>query len=73
VIVNGTAGPDKVRVTRDGDDATVSGLAAQTRVSGSDPGLDTLAVNTLDGHDAVTVAPDVGAVINPVVDLGPGQ
>jgi Ca2+-binding RTX toxin-like protein len=73
VIVNGTAGPDKVRVTRDGDEAVVSGLAAQTRISGSDPGLDTLAVNTVDGRDTVTVAPDVGTLINPVVDLGAGQ
>ncbi len=73
VIVNGTPGADKVRVTRDGDDAVVSGLAAQTRVSGSDPGVDTLAVNTLDGRDVVTVAPDVGPLINPVVDLGAGQ
>jgi Ca2+-binding RTX toxin-like protein len=72
-IVNGTAAADKVRVTRDGDEAVVSGLAAQTRVSGSDPGLDTLAVNTLDGRDAVTVQPDVGALINPVVNLGAGQ
>jgi Ca2+-binding RTX toxin-like protein len=73
VTVNGTPGADKVRVTRDGDEAVVSGLAAQTRVSGSDPGVDTLAVNTLDGRDAVTVAPDVASLINPVVDLGAGQ
>jgi Ca2+-binding RTX toxin-like protein len=73
VTVNGTPGPDKVRVTRDGDEAVVSGLAAQTRVSGSDPGVDTLAVDTLDGRDVVNVAPDVGTLINPVVDLGAGQ
>lgn len=70
---DGTAGPDKVRVTRDGDEAVVSGLAAQTRVSGSDPGVDTLRVNTLDGRDTVTVAADLGTLINPVVDLGAGQ
>jgi hypothetical protein len=73
VTVDGTPGPDKVRVTRDGDDAVVSGLAAQTRVSGPDAGLDTLAVRTLDGRDAVTVAPDVASLITPVVDLGAGQ
>ena len=46
-----------------------TGLAAQTRIVGSEP-TDTLRVNTLAGDDDVTVAPDVSELISPVVDLG---
>ena len=44
-----------------------------TRIVGSEPALDTLLVQTLDGNDDVTVAPDVADVITPVVDLGGGE
>ena len=48
----------------------VDGLRAQTRIVGSEPALDTLLLQTLDGNDDVTVAPDVSDLIAPVVDLG---
>ncbi len=50
-----------------------SGLFPRLSVSGSDPGVDTLQVNTLGGKDTVSVAPDVSTLINPVVDLGADQ
>jgi hypothetical protein len=50
-----------------------TGLAAQTTIAGSEPTLDTLRVNTLGGRDDVQVAPDVSALIAPVVDLGADQ
>jgi Ca2+-binding RTX toxin-like protein len=73
VVENGTAGPDVVHVVRVGGQVQSLGLVPRLTISGSDPGLDTLAVNTLDGADTVSVAPDVSTLINPVVDLGAGQ
>jgi hypothetical protein len=70
VIVNGTNGRDVVAVTRSAAQVIVAGLAAETRIAGSEPALDTLQVKTLDGNDDVTVAPDVKDLITPVVDLG---
>jgi Ca2+-binding RTX toxin-like protein len=73
VIENGTAGPDLVHVVRVGAQVQTSGLVPRLSIAGSEPTLDTLAVNTVAGADAVTVAPDVSTLINPVVDLGADQ
>jgi Ca2+-binding RTX toxin-like protein len=73
VVENGTAGPDVVHVVRVGEQVQTLGLVPRLTISGTDPSLDTLAVNTLDGADTVSVAPDVSTLINPVVDLGAGQ
>jgi Ca2+-binding RTX toxin-like protein len=72
VIVNGTAGRDRVGMTVSGPQVTVAGLAATTQITGSEA-TDTLHVNTLDGKDTVTIASGVSSLIAPVVDLGPGQ
>jgi RTX calcium-binding nonapeptide repeat (4 copies) len=69
VIATGTDRRDRVQVTRSGAQVLATGLAAQTRIVGSEP-ADTLRVNTLAGDDDVTVAPDVSDLISPVVDLG---
>jgi hypothetical protein len=73
ITVHGTDGTDRVDVRTSDGGVDVSGLAAVTRVTGSDAALDQLQVRTLDGNDRVTVAPDVATLIAPVVDLGPGQ
>ena len=73
VIVNGTDGRDNVTVSQSGGQVDVAGLAAETEITGAEPTLDTLHVNTLGGSDTVTVAPDVSTVIGPVVDLGDGH
>jgi hypothetical protein len=73
VVVNGSDRAERVRVTRAGPQVLTTGLAAQTTIAGSEPTLDTLRVNTLGGRDDVQVAPDVSALITPVVDLGAGQ
>lgn len=70
VIVNGTDRRDVVHVTRSASQVLVAGPAAETRITGSEPALDTLRVQTLGGNDEVTVAPDVGDLIVPIVDLG---
>lgn len=47
------------------------GLPTETFITGSEPALDTVHVNTLAGNDDVFVAPDVDDLITPIVDLGP--
>ncbi len=73
VIENGTAGADRVHVVRSGQQVQTSGLVPRMSISGSEPALDTLELNTLSGKDRVTVDPDVSQLISPVVDLGADQ
>ena len=73
MIENGTAGADRVRVVRSGSQVQSSGLVPRLSISGSEPGNDTLDVNTLAGDDRVTVALDVSQLIVPTVDLGADQ
>ena len=70
VVVNGTNGADAVKVTRNGQQALVPGLAAKTRITGSEPANDLLRVQTLGGNDSVTVGPGVNELIQLLVDLG---
>jgi hypothetical protein len=50
--------------------ALAPGLAAQTRIVGSEADVDTLRIETLGGNDSVTLAPSVFTLIVPVIDLG---
>ena len=59
-----------MKVSATDTQVTSAGLAAQTLITGSEPALDVLRINTLDGDDAVTVTPQVANLIQPVVDLG---
>jgi hypothetical protein len=70
VVVNGTNAPDNVKVARSDQHVIASGLAAQTRITGSEGLNDTLRVQTLAGDDRVTVAPEAELLITPVIDLG---
>jgi hypothetical protein len=72
VVETGTPRRDTVTVTREGDDVVTAGLPAEERITGAVP-ADTLAVDTLDGRDSVTIGPGVTDLIVPVVDLGAGQ
>ncbi|HUA05033.1 MAG TPA: calcium-binding protein [Solirubrobacteraceae bacterium] len=73
VVENGTAGADRVHVLRSGQQVQTTGLVPRLSISGSEPALDTLQVNTLAGSDRVTVDPDVSQLISPIVDLGADQ
>ena len=73
VVVSGTNGPDVVGATTAGSDVVTSGLAALVRVSRGEAANDTLRIQTLDGDDDVTVAPEVSGLLIPVVDLGAGE
>jgi Ca2+-binding RTX toxin-like protein len=70
VIVDGRPVRDDLAVTRAGAQVAVAGLRWQVLVSGSEPALDLLRLQTHGGNDDVTVAPDVAELIATAVDLG---
>ena len=73
VVVNGTDRRDVVQATRVADEVSVTGLAADVRIAGSEGLNDTLRIQTLDGNDDVFVDPDVELLLTPVINLGPGE
>jgi Ca2+-binding RTX toxin-like protein len=73
VIANGTAHADHVHVGTANNDVLVSGLHTHVHIAGSEAANDHLQINTLDGKDKVSVAPEVSQLIQAVVDLGAGQ
>jgi hypothetical protein len=72
VTVFGTDQADHVNVTAPGGVVDVSGLSADTQITGGET-TDHLQVNALDGNDRVDVDPAVSAVMGVAVDLGLGQ
>jgi len=70
VSVVGSPRRDRIDVKPDGSDVLVSGLAAATRIVGSEFGIDTLQLHTGGGDDDVTIDPAVELLITPVIDLG---
>jgi hypothetical protein len=73
LTVNGTDRADHVHVTATDGQVDVAGLRAETRITGSEPALDSLQVKTLGGNDKVSVDPNVATLIGSTVDLGTGQ
>jgi hypothetical protein len=69
VTARGTGGSDVVSVSRPGR-VKVAGLAATTRIVGSEVAHDTLRVETLGGDDGVSIGAAVHDTIMLVVDLG---
>ena len=70
VQVNGTDQADRVDVTANGGAVEVTGLAAQTSVTGGDP-TDRLQIDTLGGDDQVTVSDGARALLDIQADLVP--
>jgi hypothetical protein len=70
VVTNGTSKRDVVQVTATATDVLVAGFPAQTRILGAEALGDTLLLQTLGGDDEVTVAPEMGALIRTLVNLG---
>jgi Ca2+-binding RTX toxin-like protein len=54
VVVSGTDGADNVNASSSAGNVVVSGLSPVVTVSGSDPTLDNVDVNTLGGDDTIT-------------------
>jgi hypothetical protein len=72
VVVNGTDAPDSIVVGAHDRAVDVTGLSADTSVTGSDP-IDQLQVNALGGRDRAGVSPDATALMGVAVDLGADQ
>jgi hypothetical protein len=70
LFLDGTDGPDDVHVATAGNQVVTTGLPARTTITGSEPDLDALEIETRGGDDTADVARDVATLINVVVDLG---
>lgn len=73
VVVYGTSGNDTVTVTGTAAGVSVLGLSSTVSIVGADPTLDQLAINLLDGDDALTATELQAGVIKLTVDAGPGN
>src|SRR5262249_47053278 len=73
VIVAGTYGADQISVRGLGDTATVDGLPAFVKVSGSEGDKDQLVVNALGGDDDVNASTLQAGVIRLTLDGGAGN
>jgi len=67
VQVEGTAGVDTITATDASGAVDVAGLAASVRIAHTDPALDGLTIDTLDGADNVAVAAAVNDLIGVTV------
>lgn len=73
VVVNGTTGNDTVTVTGTAAGVSVLGLSSTVNIIGTDPTLDQLVINLLDGDDALAASGLPAGVIKLTVDGGPGN
>ena len=73
ITVNGTNGPDNIAVAANGGVVDVTGLSTDVGISNSEAANDLLAINALDGDDNVAIGGGVAALIQTLVDLGPGE
>lgn len=68
ITVNGTQMADTINITANAGAVLVSGLAATTRITHSEPANDLLTVNGLGGVDTITTGPGVTALIMLIVN-----
>jgi Ca2+-binding RTX toxin-like protein len=73
ITVNGTNGPDNIAVAANGGVVDVTGLSTAVGISNSEVANDLLAINGRDGNDDVAIGGGVAALIQTLVDLGPGE
>jgi Ca2+-binding RTX toxin-like protein len=73
VIVNGTNGDDAVIVNGDASGVAVMGLAALVNITGAEPAIDRLTVNTLGGDDVMDASGLAVGAIGLTADGGDGD
>jgi Ca2+-binding RTX toxin-like protein len=73
VVVNGTAGPDQLKLSNADGALVVGGLAAQTRVTGGDVAMDNVDVAGLGGDDTLTATAGVTGSAQVTFDGGEGN
>jgi Ca2+-binding RTX toxin-like protein len=72
VIVNGSAGGNRINIVSDGTSVAVRGLAAQVTIDQAEIG-DSLVVNGLDGNDSINASALNAGQISLVIDGGAGN
>jgi Ca2+-binding RTX toxin-like protein len=73
VVVNGTAGDDRITVASSGASVVVNGLPAQVTVGGGDAGGDALVVNGLAGNDTIDASRLRAGQVNLTINGGDGD
>jgi Ca2+-binding RTX toxin-like protein len=73
VILNGTAGDDKISVVSSGTSVVVNGLAEQVTIKGFDAGLDNLVINGLGGDDTIDASKLRAGQVNLTLNGGDGN
>jgi len=73
VIVNGTAGKDRITVASNAGNADVLGLAARVHIAGAEAANDRLIVNALAGDDVVDASGLAAGAIQLTADGGDGN
>ena len=74
VIINGTTNSDVINISgAPATGVTVTGLQATVKITGSEPALDSLFINALDGDDVVTASDLQAGIILLTEDGGSGN
>jgi Ca2+-binding RTX toxin-like protein len=73
VIVNGTAGSDKISVASSGSSILVNGPAAQVTIAGAEAGNDSLVINGLAGDDTIDASRLHAGQVNLTLNGGDGN
>ena len=73
VIVEGTAGNDRIAVAGSNGAARVTGLPETVSVSGAEPAQDSLTIDALDGNDGVVAVGLAASAVQLAVDGGNGN
>jgi Ca2+-binding RTX toxin-like protein len=73
VIVNGTAGNDKISIASSGSSVLVNGLAAQVTIAGAEASNDSLVINGLAGDDTIDASRLRAGHVNLTINGGDGN
>jgi Ca2+-binding RTX toxin-like protein len=73
VVLNGTAGNDKISVVSSGSSIVVNGLAAQVTIAGAEGANDSLVINGLAGDDVIDASKLRAGQVNLTINGGDGN
>ena len=73
VVVNGTAGDDRISVASSGSSIVVNGLAAQVSINNAEPANDSLVINGGTGNDIIDASGLHAGQVNLTINGGDGN
>ena len=73
VVVNGTAGDDRISVASSGSSITVNGLATQVSINDAEPANDSLVINGGTGNDTIDASRLHAGQVNLTINGGDGN